>query len=85
MGDGFLCMMTWSRSCSSIPLKTRFRVVSRLERTLADVEDLAAQWALVPGEKWTEGQKARVQAAVAGLEAQLAALRAGAARSQEVG
>lgn len=43
------------------------RVVARFERTVEDFKELTAQWDLVVAEKLSDGQKARVKAAVAEL------------------
>jgi hypothetical protein len=52
------------------------RVVTRFERTARDLSDLMGQWEAVPVEKLTKEQAARVRAAVAALEGQVAEMKA---------
>lgn len=51
------------------------RVVARIERLVADFDDVGAEFLLVADEKLSEMQRERVRAAVVGLEAKLAVVK----------
>ena len=53
------------------------RVVARIEKALADFEEIEAQWKLVDGVKLSDLQKGRVLKAVAGLEEKLKGVKVG--------